>query len=132
MERLFSSSFIRIKFRSTAFRKLIALRFIFAVLTLLFTHISDAALNANPGINYTGRIMKADGITPVTSTSVAFSVAIYDVNRSCLLFTESRSLDLSTTAGTFSFDIGDGAAGSVSSFNGNVADLYDLLDLANQ
>ncbi|MBK9323455.1 MAG: hypothetical protein IPM97_11040 [Bdellovibrionaceae bacterium] len=75
-------------------------------------NFADAALNANPGINYTGRIMSADGVTPVTSASVAFSVAIYDVNRSCLLYTESRSLDLSTTAGTFSFDIGDGAAGS--------------------
>ncbi|MBK9321544.1 MAG: hypothetical protein IPM97_01060 [Bdellovibrionaceae bacterium] len=127
MGRFFSSSFIHIKFRSSAFRKLIAIRFIFVVLTLLFTHISDAALNANPGINYTGRIMSADGVTPVTSASVAFSVAIYDVNRSCLLYTESRSLDLSTTAGTFSFDIGDGAAGS-SSFNGNVTDLYDLFN----
>ena len=95
---------------------------------LSFTNHALAALNANPGINYTGRIMKADGITPVTSTSVSFSVSIYDVNRNCLLFTESRSLDLSTTAGTFSFDIGDGAAGSVSSFNGNVTDLYDLFN----
>ncbi|RYZ66492.1 MAG: hypothetical protein EOP09_12590, partial [Proteobacteria bacterium] len=98
------------------------------VITTLMSLQANAAMNANAGITYTGRILKADGVTPVTSSGVTFSVALYDVNRQCLLYTENRTLDLSTSGGTFSFDIGDNAAGSTQSFKGTLANVYDLFD----
>jgi phage-related tail fiber protein len=101
--------------------------FAFACLALAMAQAS-AAPTANPGISYSGRIMAADGVTPVTSPAVSFSVAIYDINKQCLLFTETRTLDLSGSGGSFSFDIGDGSAGATASYKGNVTDINGLFN----
>ncbi|HEY8270230.1 MAG TPA: hypothetical protein VIG33_05035, partial [Pseudobdellovibrionaceae bacterium] len=92
------------------------------------------ASTASSGITYTGRILDASD-APVIDSSVIFTVTIYDPAGKCWLYTEQRKLDLSQTAGTFSFEIGsnDSATlyGAPPSFNNqssggpkNLADLF--------
>ncbi|MBC7371433.1 MAG: hypothetical protein H7326_07710 [Bdellovibrionaceae bacterium] len=89
---------------------------------------ASAAMNANSGITYTRRVLKAGGITPLTAPGVTFSVALYVVNLQCLLYTENRTLDMTASGGTVSFDIGDNAAGSTQSYEGTLTTVYDLFD----
>lgn len=91
-------------------------------------HAQTSFATTSAGITYSGRIMKADGVTPVNSSNVAFAIAIYDVNHGCLLFTESRSIDLTNSDGTFSFDIGDGSLGTTSMFYGGITKISDLFN----
>ena len=104
------------------------LRMFSMIIITLMSLQASAAVNINSGITYAGRILKADGTTPVNSASVTFSVALYDVSRQCLLYTESRTLDLSTSGGTFSFDIGDNDVSATHSYKGTLSSTYDLFD----
>jgi len=92
-----------------------------------FVSISaSAATSFAPGITYSGRLTKADD-TPVNSV-VSFSVGIYDVNHDCLLYSENRTLNLSSSNGNFSFDIGDGYTGTHPTYYGNVSGLFDIFN----
>ncbi|MGZ3770417.1 MAG: beta strand repeat-containing protein [Bdellovibrio sp.] len=86
------------------------------------------------GVTYTGKILDSNDV-PVTANSVIFTVTIYDPAGKCWLYSEQRNLDLSQTAGTFSFEIGSGDLatlyGAAPSFNNsasggpkNIADLF--------
>ncbi|MGZ3792764.1 MAG: beta strand repeat-containing protein [Bdellovibrio sp.] len=86
------------------------------------------------GITYTGKILDAAD-APVTASSVIFTITIYDPSGKCWLYTEQRNLDLSQTAGTFSFEIGSSDVstlyGAAPTFNNqssggptNLADLF--------
>jgi hypothetical protein len=67
------------------------------------------AFAANSGITYHGRILKPDGITPV-SESVQFKMQIRTPdNNNCLMYEESQTQDLNLTNGSFSITIGDGS-----------------------
>ncbi|MGZ3798466.1 MAG: hypothetical protein ACXVB1_19005, partial [Pseudobdellovibrionaceae bacterium] len=93
---------------------------------------SQAAASSS-GLTYTGRILDAKE-TPVTASSVIFTITVYDSSGKCWLYTEQRNLDLSQTAGTFSFEIGSSDAstlyGAAPSFNnqssGGPKDLAEL------
>ena len=61
-----------------------------------------------PGLTYQGRILKPNG-APLAGSNVEFRIKIRAPEPSnCLLFEESKTLDLSTTAGVFSLTINDG------------------------
>jgi len=75
------------------------------MLALLYIMLGPLQALANPAFTYTGRILDSNG-SPVVANNVRFTVTIYDSLGQCWLYTEQRQLDLSNTAGTFSFDIG--------------------------
>ncbi|HEY8269370.1 MAG TPA: hypothetical protein VIG33_00660 [Pseudobdellovibrionaceae bacterium] len=93
------------------------------------------ALAAASGFTYTGKILDSNN-APVTATSVIFTVTVFDPAGKCWLYTEQRKLDLSQTAGTFSFEIGSSDTatlyGATPSFNnqssGGPKDLADLFN----
>ncbi|HEY8271714.1 MAG TPA: hypothetical protein VIG33_12560, partial [Pseudobdellovibrionaceae bacterium] len=67
--------------------------------------IMEPALAATSGFTYSGKILDSNN-APVTATAVIFTVTVFDPAGKCWLYTEQRKLDLSQTAGTFSFEIG--------------------------
>ena len=70
----------------------------------LFAHFAFA----DPGITYHGRIIKPDGVTPVSSANVEFRLQIRSTGvEDCLLYEESQIKNLSSTNGVFSLVIGD-------------------------
>jgi len=80
-------------------------RFVFLVL-FFAVHLGLVPFShAASGITYTGRIVDANNAA-VVSTNVKFTTTLYDPASKCWLYTEQRQLDLSQSAGTFSFDIG--------------------------
>ncbi|MGZ3748997.1 MAG: hypothetical protein ACXWRE_16015, partial [Pseudobdellovibrionaceae bacterium] len=93
----------------------------------------NQAATASSGITYTGKILDSQD-APVTASSVIFTITVYDPSGKCWLYTEQRNLDLSQTAGTFSFEIGSSDAstlyGAAPSFNnqssGGPKDLAEL------
>ncbi|MGZ3749384.1 MAG: hypothetical protein ACXWRE_17205, partial [Pseudobdellovibrionaceae bacterium] len=89
---------------------------------------------ASSGLTYTGKILDSNDV-PVTADSVIFTVTVYDPTGKCWLYTEQRNLDLSQSAGTFSFEVGSDDAstlyGGAPTFNNsasggpkNLADLF--------
>ncbi|MGZ6398777.1 MAG: hypothetical protein ACXWRZ_13575, partial [Bdellovibrio sp.] len=95
-------------------------------------HIANAT---SSGITYTGKILDAND-TPVTASSVIFTITIYDPAGKCWLYSEQRNLDLSQTAGTFAFEIGSDDSttlyGAAPTFNNsagggpkNIADIFN-------
>ncbi|MGZ3744588.1 MAG: beta strand repeat-containing protein, partial [Pseudobdellovibrionaceae bacterium] len=89
---------------------------------------------ASSGLTYTGKILDSND-APVTADSVIFTVTVYDPTGKCWLYTEQRNLDLSQSAGTFSFEVGSDDAstlyGAAPIFNNsasggpkNLADLF--------
>ncbi|MGZ3805289.1 MAG: hypothetical protein ACXVB4_13830, partial [Pseudobdellovibrionaceae bacterium] len=93
----------------------------------------NQAATASSGITYTGKILDSQD-APVTASSVIFTITVYDPSGKCWLYAEQRNLDLSQTAGTFSFEIGSSDAstlyGAAPSFNnqssGGPKDLAEL------
>ncbi|MGZ6442212.1 MAG: hypothetical protein ACXWRU_19300 [Pseudobdellovibrionaceae bacterium] len=91
------------------------------------------AVTASSGLTYSGRILDSTA-TPVTASSVIFTITVYDPVGKCWLYTEQRNLDLSQTEGTFSFEIGSNDSsnlyGTAPSFNnqsgGGPKDLAEL------
>jgi hypothetical protein len=86
---------------------------------------------AASGITYTGRILDSNN-APVVSSDVKFTVTVYDALGQCWLYTEQRQLDLSNSAGTFSFDIGSNDSSLVASsasFNGSTTGPQNLSDV---
>jgi len=84
------------------------------------------------GITYTGRILDADD-QPVVANQVYFKSVIYDENSHCWLYQEERQLDLSTSSGTFSFNIGSNdpdLVGGTASYNNGLTSLTDVFNNA--
>ncbi|MGZ3769017.1 MAG: tail fiber domain-containing protein [Bdellovibrio sp.] len=103
-------------------------------LLAIFAATIQKSYAASSGITYTGKILDSSD-APVTASSVIFTITIYDPSGKCWLYTERRNLDLSQTAGTFSFEIGSDDAstlyGATPSFNNqssggpkNLAELF--------
>jgi hypothetical protein len=87
-------------------------------------------VQAAPGFTYSGRILDSSD-QPVTSNDVYFTSTIYDEDTRCWLYTETRRLDLSSSSGTFAFNIGSNDAdlvASSNSFNGSAATISDVFD----
>lgn len=72
---------------------------------LILLGIAQPIYAVSSGITYAGRILDSDD-APVTASSVIFTITINDPSGKCWLYSEQRNLDLSQTAGTFSFEIG--------------------------
>jgi hypothetical protein len=69
---------------------------------------------ANSGISYHGRILKPDGVTPVTSSATQFRIQIRSPGLSgCLLWEEQQTKDLSQMQGIFSITIADSSEPSL-------------------
>lgn len=84
-----------------------------------------AALSNPSGISYTGIILNADD-TPLNAPNVTFTFEIYDASQACLLYTETRSIDMTGSGGTFSVDIADG--GGNGAFQGSLGGISDLFN----
>jgi len=78
--------------------------FIFAFFCGTFFH-SNA--RASSGITYHGRIIKPDGVTPVTSATTQFLIQVRSPSNNCLLWQEQQSKNLSASNGAFSVTIAD-------------------------
>lgn len=77
-------------------------------LSVLVAHAAQAAGPTGGAIQGT---LLAPGGVPVTSANVAFKVQIWDKNATCMLYEETHAgIDLSSTNGDFSFDLGKGAS----------------------
>ncbi|MGZ3745083.1 MAG: hypothetical protein ACXVBQ_14570, partial [Pseudobdellovibrionaceae bacterium] len=76
-----------------------------AIFWLLVFSLAEQTQAASSGLTYTGKILDSND-APVTADSVIFTVTVYDPTGKCWLYTEQRSLDLSQSAGTFSFEVG--------------------------
>ncbi|MGZ3747446.1 MAG: hypothetical protein ACXWRE_08755, partial [Pseudobdellovibrionaceae bacterium] len=100
-------------FSGTFFKNICFHGFLFFGIWLFWGISSQVqAANSSSGLTYTGRILDAKE-TPVTASSVIFTVTVYDSSGKCWLYTEQRNLDLSQTAGTFSFEIGSSDASTL-------------------
>ncbi len=71
---------------------------------------------AGIGLTYQGRIIKPDG-NPLDSSSVRFTIEIKSYN-DCLLYQETQTVNLSTSAGVFSLNIGSAPAPNIHNFVG--------------
>ncbi|WP_413287993.1 beta strand repeat-containing protein [Bdellovibrio sp. HCB337] len=80
-------------------------------------------------MTYTGRIFDSND-EPITASQVTFTLAVYDYDGKCLLYSEQRDLDLSVSKGTFSFEIGSPGA-LTSSFHGGATGPQNLSDIFN-
>lgn len=65
---------------------------------------------ANQGLVYHGRILKSDG-TPFESNNVILKVQLRTPgNENCLMYEETKTVDLTGTGGVFVFNLNDGSA----------------------
>ena len=64
--------------------------------------VSTSALASS--ILYSGKILKPDGVTPVTSANVAFTLSIKSPS-GCIVYEESQAADLSRSAGVFAITL---------------------------
>src|SRR5690606_816981 len=63
---------------------------------------------ADPHLTLQGRILRPDGVTPVTA-NLTFRVQIYSpAPNNCLLYEETNSFNTSTTNGAFTLNVGTG------------------------
>lgn len=80
-------------------------------LCIILTHVAAASTNLT--FTYQGRAYQADGATPLTDTNVTFKLGIYSHDGNCLLYEEQfTGVNLSSTSGLFSLQVGGGAATS--------------------
>jgi hypothetical protein len=69
---------------------------------------------ASSGITYHGKILRPDGITPVSSATTQFKIQIRTPGgENCLLWEEQQTKDLSSTNGVFTITINDTAEPSL-------------------
>lgn len=88
---------------------------ILTVASLLFLRSLALAGPIQSGMNYQGIITKSDG-TPFQAASASFHVQILSPGvEACVLYDEVQTVDTSSGAGNFSFQIGTGST----SFSGN-------------
>lgn len=82
-----------------------------SILTLFAILFSSAASAAGPTGGAVQGTLLAPGGAPVTNNSVDFKVQILDKTGTCVMYEEQHlNLDLSTTNGDFSFDLGFGSS----------------------
>ena len=76
---------------------------------IVFLLIFSASLSfASSGISYHGKILKPDGVTPVSSATTQFRIQIRTPgSENCLLWEEQQTKDLSSSSGVFSITIAD-------------------------
>jgi hypothetical protein len=80
---------------------------------LLFAFFSSLS-RAGSGITYHGKIIKPDGVTPVTSVTTQFRIQIRTPgSENCLLWEEQQTKDLSSSSGVFTITINDTAEPSL-------------------
>ena len=77
---------------------------IFCSLALLI--VTNSAQAAS-GITYHGKIIKPDGVTPVTSNQTVFRIQVRSPGNNCLLWEEQQTKDLSSSNGVFTVTIAD-------------------------
>jgi hypothetical protein len=83
-------------------------RRLFVHFLFLFISFIPALSKAGSGITYHGKIIKPDGVTPVTSVTTQFRIQVRTPGtESCLLWEEQQTKDLSSSAGVFTLTIAD-------------------------
>jgi hypothetical protein len=75
------------------------------VLSLLCS--ASAVAGSSQGITYTGRILRADG-TPANSGSITFTLKVMDASNNCRLWSETQTVNMTDTMGTFALVVGAG------------------------
>jgi hypothetical protein len=79
-----------------------------ALIALLY-FTSSSVWASGPALTYHGRLLHADG-TSVTSTAVQFRIQVRSPGtENCLLYEETQTKDLSSTAGVFVLGLNDGS-----------------------
>ena len=88
-----------------------------AILSSCFAIGEASAATGSPSFNYQGRILNADG-TAAYSDVVDLTLGIYDPTGTCLLYEETQtSIDLVTSGGLFSVQVGSAVGNSKRSSN---------------
>lgn len=89
------------------------------LLSLTAAMIATSAKASEPPSVFTfqGRILKSNGVDPVTDPSVLFKLQIRSPDGLCLLFEETHLRDMTGTSGVFSIVVGQGINTNVSSLN---------------
>jgi len=85
-------------------------------LITFFVFALHSIANAGIGLTYQGRILRPDS-TPLESSNVRFTVEIRSYN-DCLLYEESQTLNMSTSAGVFALNIGSAPAPQIHNYVG--------------
>jgi hypothetical protein len=80
---------------------------VFFAVVAFFMLAPVAIAGSSQGIAYTGRILRPDG-TPANSGSITFTLKLMDAANNCRLWSETQTMNMTDTAGTFSLVIGAG------------------------
>jgi hypothetical protein len=81
----------------------------FLALSLVTLFMCSNAL-ANPGfLVVEGRLTDSLGINPIGSASTTFTLEVFHGNGTCLLYSESHTLDMSGSNGYFGLNLGEGS-----------------------
>ncbi len=88
------------------------------ILTSLLLVCNLGKASSGPsGFTYQGRLFQSNGIDPVDSDSVTFTIKIKSPDGLCVLFEETHVVDMSESEGVFSIVIGQGTNTGVSALN---------------
>ncbi|WP_413942646.1 tail fiber domain-containing protein [Bdellovibrio sp. HCB-162] len=85
------------------------------IATVVF--LSHSIAFAGIGLTYQGRILKPDG-TPLDSSNVRFTIEIKSYN-DCLLYQETQTVNLASSSGVFSLNIGSAPAPQIHNYVGS-------------
>jgi trimeric autotransporter adhesin len=99
---------VECKLKSTLLFKWAPSWFLKPYLIFIFALLNHGLASASSGITYHGKILRPDGVTPVSSASTQFRIQIRTPGtENCLLWEEQQTKDLSGTNGVFSITIAD-------------------------
>jgi hypothetical protein len=68
---------------------------------------STAIAGSSQGITYTGRIVRPDGLA-ANSGSITFTLKVMDASNNCRLWSETQTVNMTDTSGTFALVVGAG------------------------
>lgn len=87
------------------------------LVSLLMMGSSVLATTSPNSFSYQGRLFKANGVTPVDSATVTFTIQVRSPDGACLLFEETHFRDMSQSEGAFSLIIGEGTNTNATALN---------------
>lgn len=95
------------------------------LLVTLIAAMNAEASSAPQSFTYQGRLYKSDGVTPVDSSSVLFTIQLRSPDGACVLFEETHTRNLSSSEGTFSLIIGEGTNTNATALS--ISNVFDNL-----
>ena len=96
--------------------QILASRFVALIATASVGSYAQAS-----ALSYNGKILKPDGVTPVTSANVAFTLSVKSPS-GCIVYEESQTVDLSRSAGAFAITLNGASSTRTANDPGNAFD----------